>query len=146
MADSSYRAPLNLAQPSNGRHSLSRVAYQWDGRIRKAMRKIGKEIFPDGFWLGVIPVPQFRLRRMAGPAAWLWWIEHDIPPYDRFSCEAYQVELSLSQAGKPVICIRSGAWDRKLSGAELINFERTLALACREAPLIIHRNFGPVKD
>jgi len=125
---------------------VNHVAHQWNLRISRALKRLGYEIWPTLFWLGVIPIPQFRLRHESQSFSWIWWIEHDIPPYDRYRCAAYRVELSLDEKGFPVLCIKSGVLDRILAGSDLAVFEKTLALASQEPPLIIHRNFGRVND
>jgi hypothetical protein len=160
MSDSIFRAFHQSGMPSKNNSNLHRVAGQWNPRIIRALRRMGRAIWPSVYRLGLIRMPRYRLRRRAQPSRWSWWIEHDIPPYDRFRCAAYEVELSLDEKDRPILRIRNGNKTRTLADIDqgatppqnpheiwtAAEFERLLADAGQEAPMIIRRDFGPAND
>ena len=125
---------------------LEQTIHQWDRRVKHALSQLGKEIWQDDHLMKLIAVHGFRLRHKQLPSAWVWWIEHDIPPYDRFRCAAYMFELYLNEDQQPTLMIRTGEGNHTLTGEDLNSFESHLAQAGVETPLFIYRDFGPAND
>lgn len=126
--------------------SLHRAAREWDGLVRRELRQFARLHWPEAALLGWLPLRRYRMRRNQGSETYVWWIEHDIPPYDRYRCEAYGVELSQPDPGQLKWIVRSG--DSSYAVAEMSREELRNALerAERDAPLIIARQFEAAMD
>jgi hypothetical protein len=96
--------------------------------------------------LGVIPVRQHRVRHKTGPDSYVWWVEHDIPPYDRYRCAAYRVELSLTDQNQPALRVESGAGVYPVTPLSREALEAALARAGQDPPLVILREMGEALD
>jgi hypothetical protein len=92
--------------------------------------------------LGVIPVRQHRVRHKAVGGGYLWWVEHDMPPYDRYRCAAYQVELRLTDHKRPALDVVSGAGVYPVTPLSPEALEAALARAGQDPPLVILREMG----
>ena len=127
-------------------HRLERVAHQWNHDIQNGLKRLAQSLWPNGRVLGVIPAPRYRLRRRVTPGAYAWWIEHDIPPYDRYRCAAYRVLLSLNNAGKPSLIVESGAATHPVKPLTPDRLKAVLAQAGDDLPLLIPREMGRADD
>ena len=96
--------------------------------------------------LGVIPLHQVRLRYRFEEEAWVWWIEHDIPPHGRYHCEAYRVRLTLDASNEPVLTVESGDGASQVAPLTTAVLETTLTQAGERPPLVIPRAMGEVVD
>ena len=125
----------------------SKFVDTWDKAVRQVLKEFAKALWPSKYVLGLIPVASYRLRaRRIGPTLYWWWVERDIPPFDRYQCAAYRVELSLDELGEPIITVQSGDTSYKVFPLVLEALEATLAQAGHDAPLIIPRAMGRVED
>jgi hypothetical protein len=73
-------------------------------------------------------------------------VEHDIPPWDRYHCAAYMVELGLDEARNPVITLRSGREEYRLEQPTVSSVAQQLARLSQEPPRIIPRRMGVAFD
>jgi hypothetical protein len=127
-------------------HHLIEQARQWDKPIRAGLAQLARTIWPNDHRFGLIPAHRYRLRQRCAPGSYLWWIEHDIPPYDRFWCTAYQVELNLDEADIPTLTVQSGTTNHPVRPLTKENLIRVLAQAGNDLPLLIPRHMGQADD
>jgi hypothetical protein len=127
-------------------HRSEAFLQRWDSLIRAELLRLAEILWPDGHLLGVIPVRQHRVRHKAGGGSYLWWVEHDIPPYDRYRCAAYRVELSLIDQDRPALSVESGAGVYQVTSLSREAFEAALARAGQDPPLVILREMGEALD
>ena len=135
--------------------TLKHYIRQVDAQVRHSLNCMAKARWGDGHVLGMIPIHNYRLRQDMRNAyifhpedtvCHIWWVEHDIPPYDRYRCAAYPVELTLNRQGKPKLTIHSGTTDHILSWNELEKLDLTLTQVAAEPPLVVPRSMGPASD
>lgn len=140
--------PLRLQQANKDEHirRTEDLVQHWDILIRAELHRLAEILWPDGHLLGIIPVRQHRVRHKAGGGSYLWWVEHDIPPYDRYRCAAYRVELSLTDQNRPALSVESGAGVYPVTSPSREAFEAALARAGQDAPLVILREMGEALD
>jgi hypothetical protein len=125
---------------------LHRIAHEWEPAVRNGLKHLAQTIWPNGHLLGVIPVSRYRLRWRNTSNIYIWWIEHDIPPYDRYWCAAYRVQLSLNGSGKPSLTLESGSTIRPVKPLTVEKLETVLAQAAEDLPLLIPRQMGQASD
>lgn len=128
------------------KHQLTRFARRWDKSIRRQLRQFAQKLWPDIHVLGLVSLHDFRLRRQTGRRAVIWWVERDIPPSDRYRCEAYRVVLSLTPSCRPQLTVRTGVSDYPVIPLNIETLKVTLDRAAADIPLVIHRQFGPALD
>lgn len=133
------------AKRERGRY-LDEVARRWDNPIRAGLEHLAQELWPDARMWGLIPVHRYRLRRQTISTVQVWWLEHDIPPYDRFWCAAYLVQLFLNEQNEPFLTVQSGSAVQVVFPLSEENLQMALARAAEELPLIISRQMGPAFD
>lgn len=138
----SYQPPPGVEKSSR---LLIKIARPWDTTIRDELRQTAEALWPTEHFLGLLPVRRYRLRRQATSDAVIWWIEHDLPPYDRYQCATYQVHLAF-EGEKLYLTIRSGraVYPVNPLTAEILN--TTLNRAGSDPPLIISRRMGLALD
>jgi hypothetical protein len=73
-------------------------------------------------------------------------VEHDIPPYDRYRCAAYRVELSLTDDDRPALSVESGAGMYPVTPLSREALEAALARAGQDPPLVVPREMGEALD
>jgi hypothetical protein len=127
-------------------HQLIELARQWDGPIRAGLAQLARTIWPDGHILGLIPARRYRLRQQFFPGSYVWWIEHDIPPYDRYWCAAYRVELTLGGTRPPTLNVQSGTTSYPVQPLTNENLTKVLAQTGDDLPLLIPRHMGRAVD
>lgn len=125
---------------------LIKLAEQWNGPIQTSLAQLARTIWPNGHTFGLIPTRRYRLRQRFSPGSYVWWIEHDIPPYDHYWCAAYRVELTLDQAGRPSLTVQSGTTVHPVRPLTQKNLTQVLAQAGADLPLLIPRQMGRVDD
>jgi hypothetical protein len=125
---------------------LSKIAHHWDRAIRRNLHRFAQDRWPDVWLAGLIPIHLYRLRRQLEPETFVWWVERDIPPYDRHLCEAYRVELSLADPDKPRMIVRSSTSIYPLALIDMDSLNAALVQAGADKPLVIQRQFGPALD
>ncbi len=137
-----------LAREQN-RKNLRHYEHELNGPVRAALKRLAKELWGDERALTSLPIHTHthdRLRHHSEADTVVWWTEHDIPPYDRFRCEAYYVRLTLDDQGAPQLSIETGAACHILHPDSFDRLENILADAGREPPVIVPREMGPVHD
>jgi hypothetical protein len=87
---------------------LEKIARGWDGSIRHELRQFAQYLWPDARVLGLVPIHSYRFRKQLESGTIVWWVERDIPPFDRYRCEAYRVELSIAGQDQVRLLVRSG--------------------------------------
>lgn len=136
---------LQEAQRARGRY-MSKLVATWDKAIRQALNQFARALWPPRYALGLIPVPSYRLRsQRATSTTHVWWVERDIPPFDRYRCAAYRVQLSLGELGETIITVQSGDTNYTISPLMMESLEAALAQASHDVPLIIPRAMGRVE-
>jgi len=134
-----------LTQPARERR-LAHTARQFDRMIRRELQRLGVALWGVDHVLGVIPIRRHRVRFEPGVQICTWRVEHDIPPYDRYCCAAYQVQLRLDDRDAPVITVRSQAATHRVAPPTTETLQAALVEAAQEAPLIILRDMGEASD
>lgn len=121
------------------------VAFQksLDPTIQHALRVFAQNRWPGVGWLHR---KNYRLHVNADPDQLVWWVEHDVPPFDLYRCEAYFISLSRTKSNLPVLALRSGQRELHLQLSELDRLQAKLALMLFDAPLIIPRRKGVALD
>ena len=127
-------------------HHLIELARQWDKPIRDGLAQLAQTIWPNGHILGPIRTRPYRLRKRISPENSVWWIEHDIPPYDRYWCAAYQVELNLDAACTPTLTVQSGTATHPVRPLTKENLTKVLVQTSDDLPLLIPRHMGRADD
>ncbi len=125
---------------------LAEIAHRWDGGIRRELRRFAQHLWPDAHLLGFVPLHSFRLRKQLDTETMVWWVERDIPPYDRYHCEAYRVELSLAGPDQPRLVVRSGIAAHPVFPMTIESLNTALAQAGTDKPMLIRREFGTALD
>lgn len=125
---------------------LSELARQWNKAIRTGLQQLAQTLWPDAHLLGMIPHHRYRLRHQMTSERYVWWVEHDIPPYDRYWCAAYRVQLTLDSQGLPVLRVQSGAGDEVITPLTPEALEVALARGGEHLSLLIPRQMGRVLD
>lgn len=127
-------------------HHLAEMAHRWDGGIRRELRRFAQHLWPDTHLLGLVPLHSFRFRKQLESETMVWWVERDIPPYDRYRCEAYRVELSLAGPDQPRLVVRSGIAAYPVFPMTIESLNTALVQAGADTPLLIRREFGTALD
>jgi hypothetical protein len=125
---------------------LFALAQEWDKATRTGLQQLAQTLWPDVHLLGMIPRHRYRLRHQMTSAGYVWWVEHDIPPYDRYWCAAYRVQLTLDEQGVPVLKVQSGAGDEVVTPLTPEALAATLARGGEHLPLLIPRKMGRALD
>jgi hypothetical protein len=126
--------------------SLAELGHQWDHTIRHELKHLAHALWSNGHTLDLLPFHQVRLRHHFGEEAWTWWIERDIPPYDRYHCEAYRVMLALDGRNEPTLSVQSGAAAHQVAPLTAAVLKSTLAQTGEDRPLLIPRAMGKAMD
>jgi hypothetical protein len=140
------RTSILLHKGSAPAHCLAETASRWDRTIYRELRHFAQYLWPNARLLGLIPIHSYRLRKQSEPEQIVWWVERDIPPFDRYLCEAYRVELSLAGPDQPRLVVRSGMSTYPVVPISIEALKAALVQAGADTPLIIHRQFGPALD
>lgn len=127
-------------------HYLAKLASRWDSAITRELRRFAQYLWPGARLLGLVPIHSYRLRKQHELETIVWWVERDIPPYDRYRCEAYRVELSLERPGQPRLVVRSGFSAYPVVPISMEGIKSALVRAGLDSPLVIRRQFGSALD
>ena len=131
---------------SNQIHQMAMIASRWDKSIRRELHRFAQNLWPDTRLLGLLPIHHYRLRKHLESRTMAWWVERDIPPYDRHLCAAFRVELSLSDSHQPQLIVHSGNSIHPIVPMNLKGLQTALARAQNDKPLVIRRRFEPAID
>jgi len=127
-------------------HCLVKIARHWDASIRRELRQFARSQWPDVRLFGLVPIHSYRLRKRLEFGMVVWWVEHDIPPVDRYHCESYRVELNLAEPGQPRLIVHSGNSAYPVIPMNVEDLKLALIKAGADTPLVIPRQFGPALD
>ena len=127
-------------------HHLTQVAHQWNVAILQGLQDLAQAAWPNWHMLGLVPVRRYRLRHQVTPAAHVWWVEHDVPPYDQHRCAAYRVQLAVNDEGKPVLTVQSGTAIYPVTPLTVEALNTTLGQTGKDLPLLIPRKMDAAKD
>ncbi len=127
-------------------HTLTKLASCLDRVINRELRRFAQYLWPNTRLLGLFPIHSYRLRKRFELETIAWWVERDIPPLDRYRCEAYRVELSLVGSDQPALVVRSGLSAYPVVPISLEGLKTALVRAGADTPLLIRRQFGPALD
>ena len=146
MQSTDYRTSIFLHKGSAPAHCLAETASRWDRTINRELRHFAQYLWPNARLLGVIPIHSYRLRKQSEREQIVWWVERDIPPFDRYHCEAYRVELSLAGTHQPQLLVRSGISAYPIVPISIEALKAALVQAGGDTPLVIRRQFGAALD
>ena len=76
----------------------------------------------------------------------IWWVERDIPPYDRYRCEVYSVELAIGERGQVRLSVMSGEEEYPVEPTDERTLVSALILASKDDPMIVPRQMGAALD
>ncbi len=127
-------------------HLLAKLVSRWGSVINRELSVFAQHLWPDTRLLELIPIHNFRLRKRLESDAIVWWVERDIPPFDRYLCEAYRVELSLAGTHQPQLIVRSGISAYPIVPISIEALKAALVQAGGDTPLVIRRQFGAALD
>jgi len=127
-------------------YEIERQARRWDKMVRRELSSFARALWPaehESSW----PRPRsYRLRKQSEPNRFIWWVERDIPPYDRYRCVAYRVQLSGNGQGHPMLIVQSGEGEYPVVPADESGLEVAFLQASQDDPLIIPRRMGAALD
>lgn len=143
-----YRAGMSPGEDNGSiqNHHLAKIASHWDKSIRRELHHSAQNRWPDTRWLGLLPIHHYRLRKHLESRTIVWWVERDIPPYDRHLCAAFRVELSLSDSDQPQLIVHSGSAIHPIVPMNNKGLQTALTQALADKPLVIRRQFEPAND
>jgi hypothetical protein len=125
---------------------MEQIAHHWDREIRGALSRLAESKWQGPRFLRLLSARAYRIRSRAEAKAHVWWVEHDIPPYDIYRCAAYQVKLTLNDSQEPVLTVKSRKREYRVPGDMIASLDRVLAQAGQDPPLLIPRRMGRVLD
>ena len=137
----------NHRVPDNAHaHEIERQARGWDKMVRRELSSFARALWPEGHELRWPGSHSYRLRKQSEPNRFIWWVERDIPPQDRYRCAAYRVELSGNGQGHNTLIVQSGEGEYPVVPADESGLEVALIQASQDDPLIIPRRMGAALD
>lgn len=122
------------------------LSQQWDRHIRHVLGDIAQQRWPDRYLFGLIPIHRYRLRRETHPGMSVWWIEHDLPPYDLFRCEAYRLTLDLNRDCQMSMQLEYRSGSFAIEPLTPRKFLEKMQKLEELPPMIISRKMGIVTD
>jgi hypothetical protein len=126
-----------------GEDVLKQFNLTWGKIIKSLLKFVAMEKWGNyQSFRGIIRRKNYRLRVNKGPGYIIWWIEHDIPPYDLYRCEAYRVTARIEGVGEPLINVESNTDSIQLYRPSLKDFENALKRIVKQPPLHIPRRMG----
>ncbi len=139
-----------LAQMRRSQDSLQkqfmRTVHALDPYIRRELRAFAGAVWFSDTTLGFLLWGRYRLRTQTQPGKALWWIEKDIPPFDRYRCAAYRIELSQTADGAALLCVQSGSQTYLMRPNDLAALHNSLLQAGHDPALVIPRRMGAALD
>ncbi len=127
-------------------YPLRKAARQWGPLIRRSLRDFGRVKWGRSGRHRLHLRPWFRLREEMDGSQYVWWIERDIPPFDLYRCEAYQIRLILLESGATKLILRTGAGDKPIPQPAIASLELVLKEAVNDSARIIPRKMGLAYD
>lgn len=135
-----------MAVAQRRRKLLRRAARVWNPTVRRLLAKLARARWPEQPHVGRLPLFVTRIRQSSKAGRVTWWVEHDIPPYDRFRCAAYFVDLEIGEGDACTLAVRSGQATVRLAHATAPQLEQALVDALHQPPAIIPRQMGEAWD
>jgi len=89
---------------------------------------------------------RYRLRKEIHPDKAIWWIEADIPPFDRYRCAAYRVELDQTAAGENRLSFQTGSQRYEINLNDISTIHAAFIKASFDPALVISRRMGTAFD
>ncbi len=127
-------------------HRLAQLAHEWDGVIKDGLQGLGHALWGNAYLLGLIPQRRYRLRHERRPGGYVWWVEHDLAPYDRYRCAAHRVQLTLDGLDQPRLTVQSGSALYPVTPITPETVRAVVARAGLDDPLVIPRAMGAAND
>lgn len=126
-----------------GEEALRQLDHAWGKVIKFLLKRVALERWGEyRSFFGILRRKDYRLRVNKGPGYIIWWIEHDIPPYDLYRCESYRVTARIEGVGEPLINVESNTDSIQLYRPSLKGFENALKRIVKQPPLHIPRRMG----
>ena len=136
-----------LHPESQNKGCVEDILTQFDHKCEKEIKSLLRFVASEKWGvhqscLNFIHRKDYRLRTKKMPGFITWWVEHDIPPYDLYRCEAYRVTLRIEGGKKPLIFVESDAESILLNHPSLQDLEIALRRIAKQPPLHIPRRMG----
>jgi hypothetical protein len=125
---------------------LLKLAKYWDRPVRRELSAFARAVWPERGLLRRLGLHSYRRRKRAQADRVIWWIERDIPPYDRYRCEVYSVELAIGERGQVRLSVLSGEEEYPVEPIDERNLIAALILASKDDPMIVPRQMGEALD
>ena len=126
--------------------ALDHQAEAWSKLIRSSLVQVAENRWPHRLLFGLVPRKAYRLRQRRAPRTVLWWIEYDLPPYNRYRCAAYLAVMRVNSQRQPFVILRSGKSTRVIHRLSENVLKEALILIGQEPPMVISRDMGPAWD
>jgi len=140
----SHQASQSIRQ---GEEALRQFDHIWGKVIKSLLKRVALERWGEyRSFFGIIRRKDYRLRVNKGSGIITWWIEHDIPPYDLYRCEAYRVTARIEGGNKPMIYVESNVESVLLNHLSSEELENAAARIVKQPPLHIPRRMGRAWD
>ena len=130
------------------KEALKQIEHTWGKAIKSLLKFIALEKWGEyRSFFGIIRKKDYRLRFNEGQGTITWWVEHDIPPYDLYRCEAYRVTARIEKRGnKPQIYVESSTESLLLNRPSLEGVKYAVTRMAAQPPLHIPRRMGQAWD
>ena len=122
------------------------LAHSLEKPIQQELRAFARAIWFAERGPGFLLDREYRLRKEIHPGQVSWWIEQDIPPFDRYRCAAYRVELRPTAACEGKLSFQTGLRRYDIDLNNLSALHDTLLRASHDPSLIISRRMGAAFD
>jgi hypothetical protein len=142
-AHSQYSNQVKWVQKRN---YLQMLGERCDQPVRNELANFARNKWQNKHFLGLLPIRSYRMRKRIEPDAIVWWVEHDVPLYDQYHCEAYQVRLFLTGVGEPRIEVRSQTNRYEVELLVIDSLKEALKKAGQDAPMSVLRSMGEAVD
>ena len=130
-----------------GEETLKQFDHTWGKVIKSLLKYVALENWGKyQSFSSIIRRKDYRLRVNKGTGIITWWIEHDIPPYDLYRCEAYRVTARIERGNKLLIYVESGVESILLNHPSSEKLENAVASIAKQPPLHIPRRMGEAWD
>lgn len=123
--------------------TFSRQRRQTESEIRRALHRFAAARWPRKRWYG-LTYTHYHVQQQ--PKYTAWRVEHDIPPYDLYRCEAYFVTLRMESKNDAEIVIQSSRSVVHLPLQEIDLLDALLAQVGKEPAFIVPRAKGEALD
>lgn len=125
---------------------LTKIAQLWDAAICQGLQNLAQATWRNCHMFGLVPLRRYRLRHQVTPEAHVWWVEHDVPPYDLYWCAAYRIQLTLNDRDDPVLTVKSETALHQVTPLTVKVLHTILAQTGKELPLLILRKMSTAND